>query len=84
MTTGAAAIGSRTNWFLQLVVAAVTIVLVLRAKQALSRLSDPVLGGSAEPITGVLILRSGWGATTRWAEEQARLGTLATTSTSAS
>jgi hypothetical protein len=80
MTTGAAAIGSRTNWFLQLVIAAVTIVLVLqKTKQALlpARQTPALWAAELTTIAGVLILRSGWGRDNRWAEEQARLGTLA-------
>jgi hypothetical protein len=71
---------SRTDWALQLVLAAVTIVLVLqKTKQALLPAKQTPVLWAAELTTlaGVLILRSGWGRDNRWAEEQARLGTLA-------
>jgi len=80
MNTGTAPIGSRTNWFQLLVIAAVTIVLVLqKTKQALLPRSQTPALWAAELVTiaGVLILRSGLGRDNRWAEEQARLGTLA-------
>ena len=58
----------------------VTIVLVLqKTKQALLPAKQTPVLWAAElaTIAGVLILRSGWGRDNRWAEEQARLGTLA-------
>jgi hypothetical protein len=57
-----------------------TIVLVLqKTKQALLPAKQTPVLWAAELATlaGVLILRSGWGRDNRWAEEQARLGTLA-------
>jgi hypothetical protein len=65
---------------LHLVLAAVTIVLVLqKTKQALLPAKQTPVLWAAELATlaGVLILRSGWARDNRWAEEQARLGTLA-------
>lgn len=70
----------RTDWLLQLVLAVMTIVLVLqKTKQALLPAKQtPVLWAAVlVTLAGVLVLRSGWGRDTRWAEEQARLGTLA-------
>jgi hypothetical protein len=75
-----AADAPRTHWALQLALAAVTIVLVLqKTKQALLPAKQTPVLWAAELATlaGVLILRSGWARDTRWAEEQARLGTLA-------
>jgi hypothetical protein len=71
---------SRTDWLLALVLAAVTIVLVLqKTKQALLPAKQTPVLWAAELATlaGVLVLRSGWGRDNLWAEEQARLGTLA-------
>jgi hypothetical protein len=71
---------SRTDWALQLTLVVVTLVLVLqKTKQALLPAKQtPLLWGAAlVTLIGVLILRSGWGRDNRWAEEQARLGTLA-------
>ena len=70
----------RTPWSLYLVVAAITVVLVLqKTKQALLPARQTPVLWAAELVTlaGVLILRSGLGRDNRWAEEQARLGTLA-------
>jgi hypothetical protein len=67
-------------WLLQLVMLAVTSVLVLQStKQALLPKSHTPVLWAAELVTiaGVLFLRSGWGRDTRWADEQAELGTLA-------
>lgn len=80
MTKAPAAGGSRTDWALLLVIAAVTIVLLLqKTKQALLPAKQTPVLWAAElaTIAGVLILRSGWARDNRWAEEQARLGTLA-------
>ena len=78
--TPQAADGPRTDWVLQLVLAVMTIVLVLqKTKQALLPAKQtPVLWAAVlVTLAGVLVLRSGWGRDTHWAEEQARLGTLA-------
>ena len=80
MNTGTAAIGSRTNWFQLLVIAAVTIVLVLqKTKQALlpARQTPVLWAAELATIAGVLVLRSGVLRDNRWIEEQGRLGTLA-------
>lgn len=67
-------------WLLQLVMIVVTSVLVLQnTKQAfLPKSHTPILWiAECLTIAGVLFLRSGWGRDTRWANEQAELGTLA-------
>ena len=59
---------------------AITVVLLLQStKQALLPAKEtPVLwGAELAVIVGVLVLRSGWGRDSGWAEEQLRLGTLA-------
>ena len=80
MSTSAATSESRTNWFLYLVVAAITVVLVLqKTKQAMLPRSQTAVLWAAElaTIAGVLVLRSGVLRDNRWIEEQGRLGTLA-------
>ena len=80
MSEGMAAGESRINWFLLLVVAVVTIVLVLqKTKQALLPATQTRTLWAAELaiIAGVIVLRSGWARDSGWVEEQARLGTLA-------
>jgi divalent metal cation (Fe/Co/Zn/Cd) transporter len=65
---------------LQLAVIAVTVVLLLQStKQAvLPAKQTPILwGAEITVIVGMLLLRSGWGRDSGWAEEQRRLGTLA-------
>ncbi|MEP6492512.1 MAG: hypothetical protein ABJF01_07535 [bacterium] len=67
-------------WLLQLVMIVITSVLVLQnTKQALLPAKQTPLLWIAELVTiaGVLFLRSGWGRDTKWADEQAQLGTLA-------
>ena len=80
MKKSAAAGESRTDWLLLLVVAAETIVLLLqKTKQAfLPAKQTPVLWVAVlVSIAGAIILRSGLWRDSRWAHEQARLGTLA-------
>ncbi|HEY5060708.1 MAG TPA: hypothetical protein VII52_04180 [Gemmatimonadaceae bacterium] len=69
-----------TDWSLQLVMAVVTIVLILQntKKALLPAKQTPVLwGAEAAVIACVLVLRSGWGRDSSWAEAQGELGTLA-------
>ena len=71
---------SSTNWTPHVALAAITIVLALqKTKQALLPVKQTPVLWAAELVTlaGVLVLRSGWGRDSRWAEAQARLGTLA-------
>ncbi|HMA22804.1 MAG TPA: hypothetical protein VKP00_02390 [Gemmatimonadaceae bacterium] len=77
MTTYAA---SRTAWFQQLALIAITVVLILQnTKHALlpSKQTPVLWGAELAVICGVLILRSGWMRDARWRDEQRRLGTLA-------
>lgn len=69
-----------TDWSLQLVLLAMTVVVVLQnTKQALlpARQTPVLWGAELAVILGVVVLRSGWGRDNRWVAEQRRLGTLA-------
>jgi hypothetical protein len=70
----------RTKWSLMLVMITVTSILVLqKTKQALLPATQTrvLWGAELAVLAGVLLLRSGWGRDSGWAEEQRRLGTLA-------
>ncbi len=70
----------RTDWFLAGAVCILTTILLLqKTKQAfLPAKQTPVLWlAELVTIAGAIVLRSGWGRDSGWAEEQARLGTLA-------
>jgi len=67
-------------WLLQLVMLAITSVLVLQnTKYALLPAKQTPVLWAAElaTIAGVLLLRSGWGRDTGWVDAQTQLGTLA-------
>lgn len=69
-----------TDWSLQLVMVVVTIVLILQnTKKALlpAKQTAVLWGAEAAVIACVLVLRSGWGRDSSWAEAQGELGTLA-------
>jgi hypothetical protein len=70
----------RFDWKLYAALIALTVIVVLqKTKQAmLPAKQTPVLWvAEIAVIAGVLILRSGWGRDTQWADAQAELGTLA-------
>jgi hypothetical protein len=71
---------SRPDWLLAAAVGTLTTILLLqKTKQALLPASQTKVLWSAEILTVVaaIVLRSGWARDNRWADEQARLGTLA-------
>jgi hypothetical protein len=71
---------SRANWIIILAVMILTAILVLqKTKQALLPAYQTKILWYAEIATvlSAVILRSGWARDNRWAQEQARLGTLA-------
>ena len=70
----------RADWVRIVALCILTAILVLqKTKHALLPAGQTRILWAAELVTlaGVLVLRSGWGRDNRWAEEQARLGTLA-------
>jgi hypothetical protein len=70
----------RTDWGLQAVLAAMTIVLIIQnTKQALlPAKQEPALwAAEGVAIACWLVLRSGWARDGEWAKEQEELGTLA-------
>ena len=71
---------SRADWFLMLAVVLLTTILLLqKTKQAMLPAYQTKVLWLAEiaTICGAIVLRSGWGRDSRWAQEQARLGTIA-------
>jgi hypothetical protein len=71
---------SRANWVIVVAVVTLTAILLLqKTKQALLPAYQTKVLWYAElaTIAAAVVLRSGWGRDNRWAQEQARLGTLA-------
>jgi len=71
---------SRASWIVTLAVCTLTIILVLqKTKQAMLPAYQTKVLWYAElaTIAAAVVLRSGWARDNRWAQEQARLGTLA-------
>jgi hypothetical protein len=70
----------RFDWKLYLALITMTVLVVLqKTKQAmLPAKQTPFLwGAELAVLAGVLVLRSGWGRDSRWADAQGDLGTLA-------
>ena len=76
---GGSGTGGRTVWSYQVVLIAVTVVLVLQnTKHAvLPPQQTPLVWAAELAVMAGLDLRSGWGRDNDWGEEQRRLGTLA-------
>jgi hypothetical protein len=71
---------SRANWVVVVALFALTTILLLqKTKYAMLPAYQNKVLWSAEiaAIVSAIILRSGWARDNRWAEQQARLGTLA-------
>ena len=70
----------RASWLIMLAVVVLTAILVLqKTKQAMlpSYQTKVLWYAELATIASAVVLRSGWGRDNRWAQEQARLGTLA-------